>query len=97
MPLLEKTMAKYKDDKDVVFLALSTDEERDEVEPFIKQHKLKLPIAFAESLNLHFRVSSIPTTLIFNRDGEVAFRQAGFNSQEDFVAKLSSRIEAAKK
>ncbi len=97
MPLLEKTMSKYKDDKDVVFIALSTDEERDEVEPFIKQHKFKLPIAFAESLNLHFRVSSIPTTLIFNRDGEVAFRQAGFNSQEDFVAKLSSRIEAAKK
>jgi thiol-disulfide isomerase/thioredoxin len=42
MPLLEKTISKYKDDKDVVFLALSTDEERDEVEPFIKQHKFKL-------------------------------------------------------
>jgi thiol-disulfide isomerase/thioredoxin len=97
MPLLEKTMMKYKDDKDVVFLALSTDEGRDDVEPFIKQHKFKLPIAFAESLNLHFRVNSIPTTLIFNRNGEIAFRQAGFNAQEDFVAKLSDRIEAAKK
>jgi thiol-disulfide isomerase/thioredoxin len=97
MPLLEKTMSKYKDDKDVVFLALSTDEERDDVEPFIKQHKFKLPMAFAESLNLHFRVNSIPTTLIFNREGEIAFRQAGFNAQEDFVTKLSSKIEAAKK
>lgn len=97
MPLLEKAMLKYKDDKDVVFLALSTDEERDDVEPFIKQHKFKLPIAYAETLNLHFRVNSIPTTLIFNRNGEIAFRQAGFNSQEDFVAKLSDRIEAAKK
>ncbi|HYE74221.1 MAG TPA: TlpA disulfide reductase family protein [Blastocatellia bacterium] len=97
MPLLEKTMLKYKDDEDVVFLALSTDEERKDVEPFIKQHKFKLPIAFAEMLNLHFRVNSIPTTLIFNRKGEIVFRQAGFNSQEDFVAKLSDRIEAAKK
>lgn len=97
MPMLEKAMQKYKDDKDVVFLALSTDEERDDVAPFVKTHKFKLPFAFADSLDTHFRVSSIPTTIIFNRKGEVAFRQAGFNPREDFVAKLSERIEAAKK
>jgi thiol-disulfide isomerase/thioredoxin len=97
MPLLEKTMAKYKDDQDVAFLALSTDEERSDVDPFIKQHKFKLPIAFAETLNDHYRVSSIPTTIILDRKGEVAFRQAGFNAREDFVALMSERIEAAKK
>ena len=97
MPLLEKAMEKYKNDPDVTFLALSTDEERDDVAPFIKQHKFKLPIAFAETLNDFYRVTSIPTTIIFNRNGEISFRQAGFNSREDFVAKLSERIEAAKK
>jgi thiol-disulfide isomerase/thioredoxin len=96
MPLLEKAMEKYKNDHDVVFWALSTDEERADVQPFIKQHKFKLPFAFAESLDELFRINSIPTTIIFNRKGEVAFRQAGFNSREDFVAKLSERIEAAK-
>lgn len=97
MPLLEKAMEKYKDDKDVVFLALSTDEERDDVAPFVRQHKFKLPFAFAESLDVLYRVNSIPTTLIFNRSGEISFRQAGFNTREDFVAKLSERIESAKK
>ena len=97
MPLLEKTMAKYQQDKDVVFLALSTDEEHDDVAPFIKQHKFKWPIAFADGLDAMFRISSIPTTIIFNRSGEISFRQAGFNPREDFVAKLSEKIEAAKK
>jgi len=97
MPLLEKAMEKYKNDTEVVFLALSTDEERDDVAPFIKQHKFKLPIAFAETLNDLYRVNSIPTTIIFNRNGEISFRQAGFNAREDFVAKISERIEAAKK
>lgn len=97
MPLLEKAMARYKDDREVVFLALSTDEERDDVSPFVKQHKFKLPIAFADGLDTHFRIQSIPTTIIFNRSGEVSFRQSGFNPNEDFVAKLSERIEAAKK
>lgn len=97
MPLLERTMAKYQQDKDVVFLALSTDEEHDDVAPFIKQHKFKLPIAFADGLDAMFRISSIPTTIIFNRSGEISFRQAGFNPREDFVAKLSEKIEAAKK
>jgi thiol-disulfide isomerase/thioredoxin len=97
MPLLEKTAAKYKDDTDVVFLALSTDEERDEVAPFIKQHKFKLPMGYAENLNEHYRVASIPTTMIFDRKGEIAFRQAGFNPREDFVEMMSGKIEAARK
>lgn len=97
MPMLEQAMHKYKEDQDVIFLALSTDEERDDVGPFVKQHKFKLPIAYAESLDEHYRISSIPTTIIFGRNGDVAFRQSGFNPREDFVAKLSERIEAAKK
>lgn len=96
MPLLEKAMAKYQQDREVVFLALSTDEEHDDVAPFVKQHKFKLPIAFADGLDAMFRISSIPTTIIFNRSGEISFRQAGFNPREDFVAKLSEKIEAAK-
>jgi thiol-disulfide isomerase/thioredoxin len=97
MPLLEKTATKYKDDANVVFLALATDEERDEVAPFVKEHKFKLPTGYAEHLEDHFRVTSIPTTIIFDRKGEIAFRQAGFNPREDFVEMMSGRIEDAKK
>lgn len=97
MPLFEKTMAKYKDDKEVVFLAITTDEDRELVAPFLKQHKFNLPVAYADYLNDFFKVSSIPTTIILDRKGEVAFRQAGYNPRTDFIAELSERIEEAKK
>ncbi|MBP6820630.1 MAG: redoxin family protein [Acidobacteria bacterium] len=97
MPLFEKTIGKYKEDKDVVFLAVTTDEDRELVAPFLKQHKFNLPIVYAEYLNDFFSVSSIPTTIILDRKGEVTFRQAGYNPRADFVSELSGRIEEAKK
>lgn len=97
MPLFEKTIAKYKDDKDVFFLAITTDEDRELVAPFLKQYKFNLPVAYAEYLNDHFAISSIPTTIILDRKGEVSYRHAGFNPREDFVEALSEKIEDAKK
>ena len=97
MPLLEKAMQKYSADKDVVFLALSTDEDRALVEPYLKQQKYKLPVAYADYLNDHFGVNSIPTTIIFDRQGRISYRQAGIAREEDFVAMLSEKIETARK
>ena len=97
MPMFEKTIAKFKEDKDVIFLAVTTDEDRELVAPFLKQHKFNLPVAYADYLNDFFSVSSIPTTIILDRKGEVAFRQAGYNPRTDFVSELSGRIEEAKK
>jgi len=97
MPLFEKAIAKYKGDKDVFFLAITTDEDRDLVAPFLKQYKFNLPVAYADYLNDLFGVSSIPTTIILDRKGEVSFRQAGFNPREDFIEALSEKIEDAKK
>ena len=97
LPLFEKTIAKYKNDKNVLFLAITTDEDRELVAPFLKQYKFNLPVAYAEYLNDHFGVSSIPTTIILDAKGEIAFRQAGFNPREDFVEALSEKIEDAKK
>jgi thiol-disulfide isomerase/thioredoxin len=97
MPLFEKTMAKYKDDKDVVFLAVNTDEDRPQVAPFLKSQKFKLPVVYAEFLDEHYAVRSIPTTIVVDRNGNISFRQAGFNSREDFVAMLSEKIEVAKR
>jgi thiol-disulfide isomerase/thioredoxin len=97
MPLFEKTMAKYKEDKDVLFLAISTDEDRELVPPYLKRYKYTFPVVYAEYLNDHLGVSSIPTTIILDRKGEISFRQAGFNPREDFVEALSEKIEDAKK
>jgi thiol-disulfide isomerase/thioredoxin len=97
MPLFERTIAKYKEDKDVFFLAITTDEDRERVAPFLKQYKFNLPVAYADYLDEHFAVSSIPTTIVLDRKGGVSFRQAGFNPRGDFVETLTEKIEDAKK
>jgi thiol-disulfide isomerase/thioredoxin len=97
LPLFEKTMAKFKNDEDVVFLALTTDEDRELVAPYLKQYKFEIPVSHAEYLDEFFVVTSIPTTIILDRKGEVAFRQAGYNPRADFVALLTEKIEETKK
>jgi thiol-disulfide isomerase/thioredoxin len=97
LPLFEKTITKFKDDKDVVFLALTTDEDRELVAPYLKQYKFDIPVSHAEYLDDFFAITSIPTTIILDRKGEVTFRQAGYNPRADFVALLTEKIEETKK
>jgi thiol-disulfide isomerase/thioredoxin len=97
LPLFQKAMAKYKDDKDVVFLAVTTDDDRESVAPFLKEHGFNLPVVFAEYLDNHFSVNSIPTTIILDRTGQVSYRQGGYNPRVDFGVMLSEKIETAKK
>jgi thioredoxin-related protein len=54
-------------------------------------------VAYAEYLDYHYRINSIPTTMVLDRSGKIAFEQAGFNPREDFISSLSGRIEEAKK
>lgn len=97
LPLFEKTITNFKDNKDVVFLALTTDEDRELVTPYLKQHKFNLPVAHADYLDEFYAVASIPTTIILDRQGGVSFRQAGYNPRADFVNLLTEKIEEAKK
>jgi thioredoxin-related protein len=97
LPLFQKAIEKYESDSDVAFLAVSTDADREFVEPYLRQNKHKLPVVFAENIDGFFNVSAIPTTIILDRRGKVSFRMRGFNPNEDFTAQLSGWIEAAKK
>lgn len=97
MPQFERTLMRFKNDQNVVFFAVNTDEDRPQVKPYLAMQKFKLPVVFAEFLDEHYAVSSIPTTLVLNRQGNISFRQTGFNSREDFVELLSGKIEEAKK
>ena len=96
LPLFQKTVEKYRNDPGVAFLAISTDEDRDLVQPYLKQNNYQLPVVFADRIDDHFNISSIPTTIILNPAGQVAFRMRGFNPNDDFVARLSEKIEAAR-
>jgi thiol-disulfide isomerase/thioredoxin len=95
-PLYEEVKSRFKDNPDVVFLAVNTDENREVVEPFLRAHKWDNKIYFEDGLAKVLQINSIPTTVIVGRRGEVVSRMNGF-LPDRFVDMLSDRIRDALK
>jgi thiol-disulfide isomerase/thioredoxin len=95
-PLYDQVKQRFKDRADVVFLSINTDEDRGLVEPFLDESKWPKDVYFEDGLSAALRVSSIPTTVIFGKRGEVFSRMNGY-IPERFVDMLSERIREALK
>ena len=95
-PLLEQLKEKYKADREVAFISINTDEDRSLVQPFIEELQWSDQVYFEDGLAQFYRVSSIPTTMIFNKRGEMASRMPGF-SPDRHVDLLAEKIEEARR
>jgi thiol-disulfide isomerase/thioredoxin len=93
-PLYEQVKAKFKDSDDVVFLAVDTDEDHNVVKPFLTQIKWSQKVYFEDGLQSLLQVSSIPTTLILGKKGEVFTRMVGY-LPDRFVDMLTDRVNDA--
>ena len=93
-PLYEKVQQRFKDDPNVMFLAVATDEDRSLVEPFLKDHHWTGRNYFEAGLAAKLEVSSIPTTIIVDKSGNIVSRMNGF-VPERFVDLLTDRIKQA--
>jgi len=95
-PLYEQVKTRFKDRSDVVFLAVDTDseEDRSKVGPFLDGQKWSRQIYFEDGLQRLLNVSSIPTTMLFDKRGRVASRMNGF-LPDKFVDQLTERIQTA--
>jgi len=90
--LLEQVKQHFRSRPEVVFVSVNTDEERDQVEPFLKEQDWKQAVYFEDGLARMLRITSIPTVIILDRRGEVASRMNGF-SAERFAGQLIERID----
>ncbi len=93
-PLIEKVKERFANNPDVVFLSVNTDEDVSLVKPFVASQRWEDRIYFEGGLSEFLRVSSIPTTIIVDKDGKVVNRMNGF-LPERFVEMLSARITDA--
>jgi thiol-disulfide isomerase/thioredoxin len=93
-PLYEEVKKRFKDRKDVVFLAINSDEDTSLVKPFLEQMKWNKNVYFDDGLARLMSVSSIPATVIFDKDGQIASRMNGY-LPERFVDMLTERIRYA--
>ena len=93
-PLYEEAKARFKDSDEVVFLSIDADEDHSLVKPFLEAQKWTQKVYFDDGLQSLLQVSSIPTTIIFGKKGDVVSRMIGY-LPERFVDMLSDRIAEA--
>jgi len=90
-PLYEELKKRFEDRKDLIFLSIDTDEDRGIVEPFLTEQKWDKRVYYEDGLSRLLQVSSIPTTVIFDKSGQVASRMNGFVA-ESFVDLMVGRL-----
>ncbi len=93
-PLYEEVMARFAGRDDVVFLNVNTDDNRALVAPFLEANGWNKLVYFESGLQQLLKVTSIPTTIIFDKQGRLAGRLVGFDPAR-FVPILSERIRRA--
>ena len=78
MPSLNTLYEKYRNDKNVIFLTVDTDGNYKKAKAFMQKHKYSLPLYVATSrIPGELLGRSIPTTVILNKKGQIAFRHEG--------------------
>jgi thiol-disulfide isomerase/thioredoxin len=78
MPSINTLYGQFKDDKNVVFLTVDTDGNYKKAKSFLNKKQYSLPLYVADSqIPGELLGRSIPTTVIINKKGQIAYRQEG--------------------
>jgi thiol-disulfide isomerase/thioredoxin len=85
---------KFAGRNDVVFLAVNKDEDESQVAGFLKQVKWEGTLVFADGLDSLLKVDAIPTIIVLDQAGKVAYRTQGF-VPDNFNDLLSAAITKA--
>jgi thiol-disulfide isomerase/thioredoxin/predicted negative regulator of RcsB-dependent stress response len=98
---METTMAdvraKFVGRDEVVFLSINSDEDESLVAPFLQVQKPGGTLLFADGLGQPLRVESIPTMMVLDKTGKIAYRTQGFapDGFADLAAAAITKAAAA--
>jgi thiol-disulfide isomerase/thioredoxin len=95
--MLGEVRTKFSGRDDVVFLAINADEDESLVAPFLQDRKPGGTLVFADGVGQAFHVESIPTILVLDKTGKIAYRTQGFapDGFADLVAAAITKASAA--
>jgi thiol-disulfide isomerase/thioredoxin len=93
-PLYEEVKRRLGDDLPVMFLSVNTDEDRQLVKPFLDDVKWPERVYFEDGLSRALAVTTIPTTIVFDRHGRLFSRMNGYDPAR-FVETLVARVRNA--
>ncbi|MFB3921404.1 MAG: redoxin family protein [Terriglobia bacterium] len=92
--LIEQVVESFRQEPAVTFLAVNTDEDRSGVPKFLKEENWTTPVVYGPGLEQLLGIRALPTVLILDREGRVAYRQAGLDPGS-FVPVLQGKIREA--
>ncbi len=92
--MLAGVRTKFSGRDDVVFLTINSDENESEVAPFLQQQNLGGTQVFADGVGQAFQVKSIPTVLVLDKAGKVAYREQGY-APDGFADQAAAAITKA--
>jgi thiol-disulfide isomerase/thioredoxin len=101
LPALQKIYNKYKNNENIVFLALNTGEK------WKGEERIKNVKKFADSLNYTFPIvinegkdvfkifdlDGIPTKFIIDREGKIQFKDLGFSDEDSMIDDMTLKID----
>ena len=93
LPQFQATVDRWADRPEVVFLAVSVDEDDDVVRKFMSENEYDFPVARDRKVAEDFGVSAVPTLVLIGREGRIQYRHVGFDSEADLTRKLSDEID----
>lgn len=92
--MLDDVQTKFVGRDDVVSLAVNADEDETIVKPFLEERKIGGTVVFADGLGQAFHIESIPTVIVLDPAGKIAYRMQGY-APDGFVDTISSAITKA--
>jgi len=84
----------YAGNTNLAFYAVNTDEDETLVPGFVAKEKWDVPVVFADGLDDFMNVTGLPTVIILDRAGRIAFRMDGFPTK-GFTEYLTTAIQDA--
>jgi thiol-disulfide isomerase/thioredoxin len=93
-PQFERVASQFKGDTNISFLEADCDEDETRVAPYLEEVKPKLPVVFADGLDHLLAVTSLPTVVVIDRAGKIAYRAQGFG-ENGFERELTAAARRA--
>ncbi|QNK62765.1 TlpA family protein disulfide reductase [Pedobacter sp. PAMC26386] len=98
MPSVNALYEKFKEDKDVVFILVDADSQLPKAQAFMDKKGYHLPVyAVASDIPEVLFKGSLPTTVVFDKEGRVSYNESGAANYADpkFIA-FMNKLKTAK-
>jgi len=98
-PALQKITDKYKDNPNIVILAIDTkedfkgDEQIIKVKEFIESKRYTFNVLIDDDMADKYQVNGIPTKFIVDRYGKIQFKTVGFNNEAKMLNEMEAQFE----